>query len=167
MKKHPLKIAAFLIFLQSAVFSHPVFLEEPEMFSPQLEVAGCVCRWDQKILLLKRNPQKPQGGAWCVPGGKLEKGETPRDAIVREVKEEIGVDLKGRKPSYFGKVFVRFPDVDFILHLFLCEFDEKPALWVAPEEHEDFCWVTFDEAKKLPLIPGGQKCLQLVLKNRC
>lgn len=164
MHWHTAVICGLLFF--SKGFSNPVFLEEPEAFSPAIEVAGCACFCDHKILLLRRNFNKPQGGTWCVPGGKLEEGETPHEAVVREIEEETGINFEGEAPFYCGKVFVRFPEVDFILHLFLFEFKEEPTLHLALEEHEEYRWVSSEEAKRLPLIPGGDQCLQIVEQKR-
>jgi 8-oxo-dGTP diphosphatase len=44
-------------------------------------------------LLLLRHPQKPQGNTWGAPGGKIETGENPKEAVIREIREEIAVCL--------------------------------------------------------------------------
>jgi len=59
-------------------------------FHPSIEVAGCYCEYEDKILLLKRTPHKHQGDTWGIPGGKLDEGETPQIAVIREVFEEVG-----------------------------------------------------------------------------
>ena len=146
--------------------SQTVFLHPPEDFSPRFEVAGCFCECQGEILFLLRHSDKPQGSSWCVPGGKLEKGETPEDALVREVEEEIGVELTRESLRYCRPVYVRFPDTEFILHLFRFPFPEKPSsLCLALEEHTDYCWVSYQEVSKLALIPGGRECFCIVFKD--
>ena len=49
---------------------------------------------DGRILLAKRPRNKPMGGLWEFPGGKIEKGETPEKALIREIDEELGVNTK-------------------------------------------------------------------------
>jgi mutator protein MutT len=142
-----------------------VFLEPPGGFFPQVEVAGCFCEYRGKLLFLLRNPKKPQGNTWCIPGGKLERGETPLQAILREVNEETGIKLAKDSVVYCRKVYVRFPERDLILHLFCTHIDEmRENLDIAPDEHISHRWVTVEEALEMPLIPGGGDCLRIVFK---
>ncbi len=139
-----------------------VFLEPPEGFSSQMEVAGCFCEYQGKLLLLLRSPQKPQGNTWCVPGGKLEKGEAPLHAVIREVEEETGIQLREEAVNYCRKVYIRFPGRDFVLHIFRARLKNLPErLKIAPEEHSSYRWVTLEQARDMPLIPGGSDCLRL------
>ncbi len=140
-----------------------VFMQAPKDFSHAVEVAGCYCEHEGKILLLLRHPQKPQGNTWCVPGGKLDKGETPLQAVVREVKEETGIHLPSESLIYCKKVYVRFPKRDIVLHLFKSELKKLPeGFKLALDEHTAFRWVTVEQALKMPLIPGGEDCLRLI-----
>lgn len=152
---------AIFLLLPSIGSAEPVFLEQPSEFQASMSVAGCFCVYQGKILFLHRNPGKPQGETWCVPGGKLEEGETAEQAVIREVMEEVGIDLNGKPLTYCRKVFVRFPDREFILHLFRVQLEEEPQLNVAEQEHQSYRWVTMEEALKLPLIPGGDQCLKI------
>jgi mutator protein MutT len=137
------------------------FLEPPANFSPQVEVGGCFCEKGGRLLFLLRAAHKPQGNTWCVPGGKLEKGETPMAAVVREVREETGLELTREILQFCRKVYVRFPEKDIVLHLFRAALTDVPEkLSIALEEHSAYRWVTFDEAAELPLIPGGLESLK-------
>jgi 8-oxo-dGTP diphosphatase len=137
-----------------------VFIEPPEDFSHQAEVVSCYCEYEGRILYLLRHPLKPQGNTWCVPGGKLNAGETPFQAIVREVNEETGIDLQLESLVYCQKVYVRFPKMDIILHLFKSPLRQTPEKFdLALDEHIAFRWVTKEQALALPLIPGGNDCL--------
>ncbi len=144
-----------------------VYTTPPEGFFPKMEVAGCFCEYGGKVLLLLRNPQKPQGNTWCIPGGKLEKGETPAQAILREVREETGLSIPEASLTYCRKVFVRFPETEFVLHLFRTHLKEIPAeLNVSGDEHSSYLWATYEEALKLPLIPGGGECMRLAFQEK-
>src|SRR5436190_23247594 len=68
-----------------------LYLEPPRNFIPALEVVACFIKHEDTILLLERNIAKPEGGTWCVPGGKREKHETLSAAISREIYEETGL----------------------------------------------------------------------------
>ncbi len=59
-----------------------------------LLVAACaLVDPDGRVLLAKRPPDKPMGGLWEFPGGKVEPGERPEEAIIRELREELGIDV--------------------------------------------------------------------------
>jgi 8-oxo-dGTP diphosphatase len=143
-----------------------VFVERPTAFCQGMEVAGCFCEHDGKVLFLLRNPEKPQGNTWCVPGGKLEKDECPIEAVIREVQEETGLILPKENLHYCRAVFIRFPNSEFILHLFRIHLNEFPDLLLNTREHSDYCWVTYEEALCLPLIPGGEECLRLAFEKK-
>ena len=56
-----------------------------------LVVAAALVDIDGKVLLSQRPKEKQMAGLWEFPGGKLEKGETPEEALVRELEEELGI----------------------------------------------------------------------------
>lgn len=60
-------------------------------FSPLLVVAVALIDPDGRVLLQQRPPGKPMAGLWEFPGGKVEPGETPEAALVRELEEELGI----------------------------------------------------------------------------
>jgi 8-oxo-dGTP diphosphatase len=59
--------------------------------SRRIEVVAAVVMRDGRLLMTRRPPGGPHGGLWELPGGKLEPGESPAHALVREVREELGV----------------------------------------------------------------------------
>lgn len=136
-----------------------VSLEPPEGFHAQVEVAGCYCSSGDKILFLLRQPHKPQGETWGVPAGKLEAGEDPEGAVIREVKEEVGLDIGGEGLNHLGALYCRLPHMDYIFHMFHRDFSTLPDIDLAISEHVEFRWVTKDEAQKLPLIVHGHDAL--------
>ena len=63
-------------------------------FSPLLVVAVALVDADGRVLLQQRPPGKPMAGLWEFPGGKVEPGETPEAALVRELEEELGIETQ-------------------------------------------------------------------------
>ena len=132
---------------------------KPEDFHPVLEAAGCYCVYQDKFLILKRAPHKAYGNTWGVPGGKLEKGETHRDAVIREVFEEVGIAIGGDDLTHFAMLYNKEP-VHYIFHLYRKNFSALPQLALNLNEHVEAQWVTIEEASRLPLIIGGREALQ-------
>lgn len=58
-----------------------------------LQVVAAVIVRDGLVLACRRNPDRSAGGLWEFPGGKIEPGESPEDALVREIREELGVGI--------------------------------------------------------------------------
>lgn len=138
---------------------YQIFNTPPKDFNPIVEAAGCYCAFEDKILYLKRHPNSPQGNTWGVPAGKFEKGENARQAVVREVKEEAGLDIDDAGLEEIGKLYIRLPHVDYVYHMFCKFFHVCPTLTLGLEEHLDAKWVTYFEALELPLIAGGIETL--------
>ena len=96
---------------------YSVFIEPPEGFHPIVEAAGCYCEWSDKMLFLKRHPLKSQGNTWGIPRGKLEKNENPRMAVIREIREEVGLNFHDYFFDFYSSKS-RLP-VKFFFHAFL------------------------------------------------
>lgn len=139
-----------------------VFLEPPPNYNPKVEVSACFYEVDDQVLFLLRNPESSEGNTWGIPGGKMEKGETPQQNVIREFKEETGVILPADQLIYWGTVYIRYPKTDFTYHIFRITMCEKPAIVIDPKEHQAYRWMRLDEALKLPLIPDEDECIYLV-----
>lgn len=93
------------------------------------------------VLMLQRK-NKPFAGFWTVPGGKLEPGEDPRQAIGREMREETGLSLKAPQLQMIVSETARDPQYNWLLFIFRCveftgklrECDEGTLQWVPREQ---------------------------------
>ncbi len=100
----------------------------------------------KRVLLTKRAPHVPHGGAWEFPGGKLEAYETPRDALLREILEELNVEVL--HANFLGEVAHQYiPGQTVYLHVFLVTDYRGEAVlcagqtalrWVPLEELSDY-----------------------------
>jgi mutator protein MutT len=146
-----------------------VFPVPPDNFHPVVSVSACYCERFGKILLLKRATDTPQADTWGVPGGKLEKGESPLDALLREVYEEIGINLKIDKLTFIKTLYIQYK-IDYIFYMYYKSFSDFDPEIQLSQEHQGYTWTTPEEAIKMPLIAGGAQALeyykQYILKMR-
>ncbi len=103
-------------------------------------VAAALVDADGLVLLQQRAPGRQMAGLWEFPGGKVEKGERPEAALVRELREELGIDCK--EDAFVPAGFASAPlgDRHLLLLLFLCRawngtpqpLDAAALRWVRP-----------------------------------
>mgnify|MGYP002853316881 CR=1 FL=1 len=109
---------------------------------------ACIAFEGRKVFIAHRNPTGQMGGRWEFPGGKVESGESDEQAIVRELKEEFGVQVEvGQK---IAETTFKHNGEDFSLHGYLVHFphnglDKKFTL----TEHTEYDWV---ELAKIPTM---------------
>ena len=109
-----------------------------------MSTTGAVCyiRQNGRVLLQFKTPRRFGGGWWNAPGGKLDHGETPEQAIMREVKEETSLDVTdlrehGTLMFYFGDV----AEPDYLVHVFSTSHYSGE-----PQDSEEGRLQWFDEA---------------------
>ena len=121
-------------------------------------VAACaLIDVDGRILLTRRPEGKAMAGLWEFPGGKLHPGETPEEAVIRELAEELGIDIASNCLAPFVFASHAYDTFHLLMPLFLCrrwsgraEGREGQALaWVRPEKLADYAMPPADK----PLIP--------------
>ncbi len=137
-----------------------IFLDPPEDFQPKFYVVSCFLEHDGKFLTLKRHPSKTEGGKWGTPGGKRDDGESELEALVREVQEETGIALSTDRIGNSYPVYVRYPDYDYVFHMFAGALDEKPEITLSLSEHTDYAWVTPEQALKMDLVMDQDVCIR-------
>jgi 8-oxo-dGTP diphosphatase len=115
----------------------------------KVEVTGALIKRDSRYLLVQE--AKPEVyGQWCTPGGKIEEGEAPEEATVREVKEEAGYDIRITKS--LGVI----PSGVLLIHMFEAEIiGGEPGF--REGELMDMRWLTAEEilSGKYPMRGGG------------
>ena len=102
-----------------------------------IEVVAAMIQVEDMILVVQRKEDEKayKSLKWEFPGGKVEEGERPEDAVIREVKEELQLDINPVAPV--GRVVYEYPDSTVDLTLFHCALiDCLPIL----KEHNDLSW---------------------------
>ena len=131
---------------------------EPAGAKPLLLVAACaLIDSDGRVLLARRPEGKRMAGLWEFPGGKLDPGETPEAALIRELREELGIDVASNCLAAFAFASHAYEQFHLLMPLFLCRrwkgkmtAREGQALaWVRPDKLKDYPMPAAD----LPLVP--------------
>jgi len=159
------RICLLLIFLLQVTFVQAVVYMEPlAKFKPKIEVAALFIEHEGRLLLLHRQENKSQGNLWGIPGGKLDKGETPLQAVLRETKEETGYDFSGQAVESLGTVYIEYNESDhFVYHMFRAKLvDDPSAVKINFREHKGFTWASPQDGLKLDLIKDEDACFKLI-----
>ena len=112
---------------------------------------------DGRVLIAQRPEGKALAGLWEFPGGKLEAGERPEDSLIRELNEELGIDINPACLAPLTFASHAYEDFHLLMPLYVCrrwsgtvEAREGQALkWVRPARLRDYPMPPADE----PLIP--------------
>ena len=114
-------------------------------------VAAVICddiNAPKKIFATQRGYGEFKGG-WEFPGGKIEPDETKEDAIIREIKEELTIDIK--VDEYFDENVFNYPEKDINLIALKCS---KINGNIELVEHEDYKWVASSELENFEFAPA-------------
>jgi mutator protein MutT len=111
---------------------------------PELHVAaGVVINNDKQFLIGRKKIGSSNAGFWEFPGGKIESTETPSQALLRELQEELGIQVEILKEIGLFTTFL--PDKMLVLHGFLC-LTTDPI--VQSSDHDLLCWCALSESSK-------------------
>ncbi len=118
-----------------------------------LEVVGGILIFKGKILCMQRNVGKYEylNFKYEFPGGKVEAGENHPQALMRELKEEMDLDLIVSETNYFDKVSYQYPDFEITLYCYLCHL---PSGHFKQKEHANYKWVSQKELHTLDWAPA-------------
>jgi 8-oxo-dGTP diphosphatase len=137
---------------------------KPRDFVSKFKVVSCFVQVGEEILLLHRQPYKIHGNQWGLPAGKVEEGETIFEAILRELREETGIEADLKLFRSLGMRFVR-QDKDFDYYMHRIVLPSKPKIIISQPEHQSFCWINPKAKLGLELVPDEETCLQEIYRR--
>ncbi len=106
---------------------------------------------DRRVLIAKRPAGKGMAGLWEFPGGKVEAGETPEAALVRELDEELGIDVTEACIAPLSFVSHAYEDFHLLMLLYVCR---KWSGTPRAREHDGLTWVRPHELRAYPMPPA-------------
>jgi len=116
-----------------------------------LVVAAALVDDDGRVLIAQRPPGKSMAGLWEFPGGKIGAGETPEAALVRELQEELGIDISSACLAPFTFASHRYPEFHLLMPLYLCRrWRGVPS----PREGQRLAWVRPVRLADYPMPPA-------------
>ena len=125
-----------------------------------VEVVAAIIWDNDKFMICQRPRNKDRGLLWEFVGGKVENGETKKQALVRECMEELAIKIK--VGDVFMDVIHEYPDIKIHLTLFNSEIVEgKPQML----EHNDIKWITPGEISGYEFCPADMEILDKIIDN--
>jgi 8-oxo-dGTP diphosphatase len=122
-------------------------------------VACALIDADGRVLLAQRPADKAMGGLWEFPGGKMEPGEAPESALIRELREELGIAVKEACLAPFTFASHAYTDFHLLMPLYLCRrWEGTPQ----PLEHQALKWVWPKDMASYPMPPADLPLLPML-----
>ena len=125
------------------------------------EVAAALIWEGEKFMICQRPANKARGLLWEFVGGKVEPGETKRQALVRECREELAVTVS--VGDVFMEVVHEYPDITVRLTLFNATIAEGTPKML---EHTDIKWITPSEIPNYAFCPADEEILKKLSSSR-
>lgn len=130
---------------------------------PVLVVAALIRRFgdlEKRILVVRRGPQQSGAGFWEFPGGKVEKDESPEQALVREVSEELALNI--RVGELLGEEEYTYPTKRIRLRVYWTETNQNDFLL---SEHDAFKWSLPEEINVDELSAADRPFVEKILQG--
>ena len=122
----------------------------------RIEVVGAIIKDGDRYLVGQRAANKSQGGLWEFMGGKIEPGETPEQALARECREELDLEIENER--IIDSVIHEYPEKT--IRLTLIECTPKSGSVPSALEHQQIRWVTRAEMDVLDFAPADRDLIR-------
>src|ERR1700682_452599 len=129
-----------------------------------LVAAAALVDADGRVLLAQRPPGKSMAGLWEFPGGKVNAGETPEAALIRELTEELGVDVTASCLAPFTFASFAYPDFHLLMPLYICR---RWTGFVTARENQTLKWVRPPDLRAHPMPPADAPLIPALLDLLC
>jgi 8-oxo-dGTP diphosphatase len=114
---------------------------------------------DGRVLLARRPEGKAMAGLWEFPGGKVDQGETPEAALIRELAEELGIDVEASCLAPFTFASHAYPDFHLLMPLYVCR---RWSGIVTAREGQRLAWVRPQRLAEYPMPPADKPLVAML-----
>ena len=122
-------------------------------------VAVALVDADGRVLLAQRPPGKAMAGLWEFPGGKIHPGESPEAALIRELKEEIDIDVTEACLAPFTFASHRYESFHLLMPLYVCRRWQGT---LRPLEGQTLAWVRPERLGEYPMPPADKPLVAML-----
>jgi len=131
----------------------------PDPLPTILVVAVALVDVDGRVLLQQRPPGKMMAGLWEFPGGKVQDGELPEAALIRELREELGIDTEHSCLAPFTFASHGYDDFHLLMPLYVCRIWTGTAV---PREGQELAWVRPARMADYPMPPADRPLVAML-----
>lgn len=130
---------------------------------------GIVFNKDSQILIDNRKEKKLESadGKWELPGGKIEFGETPEEAVQREVFEETGYQVKVKEIVPYSNVSI-WKYANYIQHTvvfsYICELKSNKHIDIIDKCVNKYKWIDYNQIENYDFLPGAKEAIKAAMK---
>lgn len=126
-----------------------------------LVVAVALVDADGRILIAQRPEGKQLAGLWEFPGGKVEPGERPEETLIRELREELGIDVE--EPCLAPLTFAShaYDTFHLLMPLYVCR---RWKGFVQQKEHQALKWVRAKDLRSYPMPPADEPLIPVLME---
>lgn len=132
---------------------------DPDSKPIVLVSAAALIDVDGRVLLAQRPAGKAMAGLWEFPGGKLEAGETPEAALIRELAEELGINTVSSCLAPLTFASHSYEDFHLLMMLYACR---RWQGMVTPQEGNDVVWVRPNRLRDYPMPPADEPLVAML-----
>ena len=133
-----------------AVLDYPKTVKKPP--TPQYRIAVGVVFKNGRALITRRKPSGLLGGLWEFPGGKIQRGESPEAACIREIKEEVNLAIK--VDSHLSRVKHAYTHFKIVMDVFCCSYVSGRVALNGPVDHR---WINLQQLDNYPFPKANHK----------
>lgn len=125
-----------------------------------INVVAGILRDKEKVLIAQRGKGKHQEYKWEFPGGKIEENESDEDALKREFKEELDIDIN--VDNFLCEVVYKYPQMEVKIRSYFISTNDRD---IKNLEHESMQWVSIQELKKYDLVAADVFIVDKILEQ--
>ena len=156
---HSVKYSCTLASFINVILTILLYHEKPSDFPLDMRVSEGIIEHDWKILLVQRSQHCSSPNTWSGPGWKLDPGEDNEMALIRELIEEIWIDVSTYPKKILFQKYFYFLEKNIEIHFYKIHCAHKPKI-ILNNEHQAYAWVRPIEALEMHLTEDFDAILQ-------